>query len=310
MINIENKPVNLSFINTAEIIVKNIGFCDLSYLFKDRSYPYELAYDEKLNVGDIVMADCDKDIYYFMREIMRIPSQGEGSTHYLLDPANLAEINIANSSRVSVWKTKPRQTMSSLSTYCLMIYERIFRNRKFVLICRSNDDAELQSKRINKLIELLPKYMTNRIPSYDYFDCYIINSDETAWNFATYCIENGINIVVNDGEFIEHLHPMIVRYSMRDKDYDFRSFLSINSTINNTKSVDKKLINLIDSMNIHPFAPFTNDYKYDKGMVRIIYHYPDLGLTKEWLDKMKIMLNKDFDTIQSELLLTRKTINE
>lgn len=318
-----NQPINQSFFDTlSNLLIFSQVPLNLDYLFKIlhprilqmSSKDFEDIDKLEKRYQDEIYEECKDNIYFFLKDIMRIPVQGGGSIKYKLDIANLAEINFANSSRIGVWKQKPRQTMSSLSTYCLMIYERIFRHRKFVLICKNRSDIKLQSKRINDLINLIPKFILNRshIPSYDYFDYFFIESDEQAYNLANYCIDKGINIVVNDGEFVDHLYPLIIRYISRNiiNGDNFRSFLSVNSTINNTEKGDNRLFKLLDNIHVpHVKALYDNDYNDNRsniGIAKLHFKYEDLGFDQEWYDNMCKMLNNDKEIIESEILLIRK----
>ena len=277
-------------------------------------YDLNLSTEKKMMIVD----ECERNIWYFLREVVRIPTQGANNARFELNQNNCATIfNFCLS--VPTWSTSPRMTFRTMSI-------------KMIEICKSiarYDEAFIFDRTIGSLPDYLTKAkkIIRKIKGDDVglyhnttfaFSPDQINKDD---GFA-----EGANIIhFSDAEYFPHIGDIYKNHedifkAYRNRymalcaqssgmisEYDAKPFgLFFESTISDN-AAEYGAIDIIDS-----FVRWKNDF-YDwpaeyfsevKGFY-IYTGYKDLGYDDEWLKSRSLELNNDQDVIRRELLCKR-----
>lgn len=160
---IDTKTRNMSFLQTAADLrvlgVKNNTFFLKLYNKElqgvDPHAPF-LTQDTQL----AIINECMINIWYFLREVVRIPDSGGKGIPYQLNRANLAaawcfEHNIDH------YLTIPRQIGKTQSTISNFLWAFLFgtTNSDMIFMNKSQDDANKNLKRLKDQRDLLPKFL-------------------------------------------------------------------------------------------------------------------------------------------------------
>lgn len=110
-----------------------------------------------------VLAECMRNYWFFLREIVRIPTEGGevgGGVPYKLTRANLA-LNFGFILNWSMFLEQPRQTGKSISTICYYLWQFLFfgRNAKMLFLNKKLDDSKLNLQRLKDIRAALPDYL-------------------------------------------------------------------------------------------------------------------------------------------------------
>lgn len=110
-----------------------------------------------------VLAECMRNFWYFIREVVRIPVEGGevgGGMYYKLSRANLA-LNYGFILNWSMFLEQPRQTGKSISTICYYLWQFLFfaRNAKMLFLNKKLDDSKLNLERLIQIRQALPEYL-------------------------------------------------------------------------------------------------------------------------------------------------------
>lgn len=110
-----------------------------------------------------ILAECMRNYWYFLREVVRIPVEGGevgGGAYYKLSRANLA-LNYGFILNWSMFLEQPRQTGKTISTICYYLWQFLFygRNAKMLFLNKKFDDSKLNLQRLRDIRAALPEYL-------------------------------------------------------------------------------------------------------------------------------------------------------
>lgn len=107
-----------------------------------------------------VLTECAKNPWYFLREIVRIPSAGADGLIYRANRGNIAQAwCILNN--LDSWLCLPRQQGKTMSALALELWIYIFgtQHATFIFVNKDGPNAKENLRRIGDMIDLLPQYM-------------------------------------------------------------------------------------------------------------------------------------------------------
>ena len=107
-----------------------------------------------------VVTECSRNMWYYIREVARIPDQGGTSSPYLANRGNIAQA-WCFSKGIDSYLNLPRQrgkTQSALSEIG-WAYNFGTTNSQIIFVNKSGEDAKTNLGRLKEQIELLPKYL-------------------------------------------------------------------------------------------------------------------------------------------------------
>ena len=106
-----------------------------------------------------VLAEVRNNFWYYLREVVRIPSSGEPSK-FLLNRGNMAFLYMAIMN-FDCLLLQPRQTGKTIGTAVLYTYVYNFRtqNTQISLLNKEAKDCRLNLSRIRNIRDLLPSYL-------------------------------------------------------------------------------------------------------------------------------------------------------
>lgn len=259
--------------------------------------------------------DYDLNVIQFLKQV-RIPEPGQK------DPISF-KFNIANyfeaklfAENVSIWKSLTRQNYSTMNHLCLLIYDLIYNKRSGIIITKTKDDYKLLISKMQYIIEHLPEEITlytfvNKDNIQNYFEYIKLQSDQEAWELVDVAKEQRRNIMIDDAEFIPYINNIVTRIMIEEYSYSCPTVkLLANSTIND--DADKNLVNTLNQLyDVKRDNKFILDTLFGNkclgyNLAKIHYNYRDLGLSEDYAEKMKKLLNNDEDIFRREVLLERK----
>lgn len=115
-----------------------------------------------------VLAECFRNFWYFIREIVRIPTQG-GSINdgipYKLSRGNLA-LNWCCVNNINTFLELPRQHGKTISVDCwyLWVFNFGTTNSEFTFMNKKADDSKLNLRRLRDIRDTLPDYLKMDTP--------------------------------------------------------------------------------------------------------------------------------------------------
>lgn len=155
---------------------KNQSFLDMHYYLKAKGIKnnkfHLLLYDKDLaNVDpyDInlpvymkqkVFLECQRNFWYYIREVVRVQSQGGPYVRYRLDRGNLA-LNFCFTLNLNIYEEQPRQTGKTVGTnvWFSWVYNFGSRNANMVFLNKKHDDAKRNLNDLKNIIKALPAYL-------------------------------------------------------------------------------------------------------------------------------------------------------
>ena len=155
---------------------KNTSFLDMHYYLKARGiknnkfhlllYDKDLAnvdpYDNNLPVymKQKIFVECQRNFWYYVREVVRVQSQGGPYVRYKLDRGNLA-LNFCFTLNLNIYEEQPRQTGKTVGTevWYSWVYNFGSRNANMVFLNKKHDDAKRNLNDVKNLIKALPPYL-------------------------------------------------------------------------------------------------------------------------------------------------------
>lgn len=155
---------------------KNQSFLDMHYYLKAKGIKnnkfHLLLYDKDLaNVDpyDInlpvymkqkVFLECQRNFWYYIREVVRVQSQGGPYVRYRLDRGNLA-LNFCFTLNLNIYEEQPRQTGKTVGTnvWFSWVYNFGSRNANMVFLNKKHDDAKRNLNDLKNIIKALPPYL-------------------------------------------------------------------------------------------------------------------------------------------------------
>lgn len=316
---------NRDFIEIATLLLsQGVSNCRFMLTLYDKDLANVDPYDSDLStyMKNKIQAECSRNIWYYMREVVKIPMQGGGFIPMKLTRTTLAS-SYCYENNINSYMTTPRQQYSTVTQVVLSSYEYLFGNASTIAIKdKSNDDSSLYVKRLKDIIDHLPKYIQNNKDVSD-STCSILVTGKTKKDIIAAMNNFNADIVfMNDFEFIQYpmtlyetMLPMYAPRNMNRTKQGLRSVININSPAG-----DMTLNEMVDIFHfIEQSCPWKDKY-YDlnintlkqnisrntlNDMVYIAFSYRELGLTEEWFVNMSRMLMNNEKMIKRELLLER-----
>ena len=155
---------------------KNKSFLDMHYYLKARGINnnrfHLLLFDKDLeNVDPFDMSlpiymkqkifvECQRNFFYYIREVVRVQSQGGAPVRYKLDRGNLA-LNFCFTLNLNIYEEQPRQTGKTVGTevWYSWVYNFGSRNGSMIFLNKKHDDAKRNLGDVKQLLEMLPSYL-------------------------------------------------------------------------------------------------------------------------------------------------------
>ena len=119
-------------------------------------------YDENLSPQMIMMIiqECQLNIFYFLREVVRIPEQGAGPVPFKLDRGTLAAL-FCFANDINFYLIKPRQTGKSVGICAMLAWAFKFgiTNGQFMFAGNQEKTPKENLKKMKTYISSLPSYL-------------------------------------------------------------------------------------------------------------------------------------------------------
>jgi hypothetical protein len=164
-------PINF----TIDLTTTNISFIKMYKILKDLGISnnkfFLILYDSSLQGIDPhnpllspeiqarIAVECRRNIWYFLREVVRIPVAG-GHTKYKLNRGNLA-LTWCMINNFNAIEMLPRQNFKTVSALCnyVWFYRFATTNSKIYFGNKEFDDSKLNISRFKDIDKLLPSYL-------------------------------------------------------------------------------------------------------------------------------------------------------
>lgn len=164
---------------TYHMSTTNQSFLDMHYYLKERGIKnnafFLAIYDTNLigvdprdprlpfEMKKRVLAECYRNFWYFIREVVRIPVQGGsvgGGIPYKLSRGNLA-LNWACVNNINFFLELPRQHGKSISViiWYLWVFNFGTTNSEIAFFNKKHEDSKLNLRRLKDIREALPDYL-------------------------------------------------------------------------------------------------------------------------------------------------------
>lgn len=155
---------------------KNKSFLEMHYYLKARGIKnnkfHLLLYDRDLaNVDPYdlnlptymkqkIFLECQRNFWYYVREVVRVQSQGGPYVIYKLDRGNLA-LNFCFTLNLNIYEEQPRQTGKTVGTnvWFSWVYNFGSRNANMIFLNKKHDDAKRNLNDLKNIIKALPSYL-------------------------------------------------------------------------------------------------------------------------------------------------------
>ena len=336
---------------------KNKSFLDMHYYLKsigikknefmlallDPDLAYIDPHDPTLNpiMKHKVLIECMRNYFYFLREVVRIPSQGGAPMQFQLNRGNMA-YNWLSMLNLNTFYELPRQvgkTMSVMVRY-LYIYNFGTTNSHFALLHKSMDGAQDNLRTLKDLRDLLPPYLqlTERV----YLDGKIDKGKDNTREIVNPNNNNTIKV------FASATNKMRAASLLRGKTltlihYDEYGFMPYNDIVYmnaapsiRTASENARRAGAPYGITITTTAAFMatpegqaayamkenatpfNEQWYDltwpqlqqilhantkSNFVYVKYTYQELGYSEAWFNELCVLLKNSWPDIRREILL-------
>lgn len=162
---IDTKTSNQSFLNVhCQLKLLGIKNNDFFLLLLNPLLQGVNPHDPNISpeLAMMVVEECRQNIWYYLREVVRIPEQGTGTVPFQLDRGTLAAAYCFIHD-INFYITKPRQTGKSVGLCVLMSWAFKFgiTNGGFAFYANTEKNCKANLKRMKTYISLLPSYMAN-----------------------------------------------------------------------------------------------------------------------------------------------------
>ena len=155
---------------------RNKSFMEMHYYLKAKGiknnkfhlllYDNDLAnvdpYDPSLPtfMKQKIFLECQRNYWYYVREVVRVQSQGGPYVMYKLDRGNLA-LNFCFTLNLNIYEEQPRQTGKTVGTevWYSWVYNFGSRNANMIFLNKKHDDAKRNLSDLKNLIKALPSYL-------------------------------------------------------------------------------------------------------------------------------------------------------
>lgn len=289
-------------------------------------YDPELTPAQKMDI----IKECTLNIWYYLREVVRIPDVGGTYERFKLDVSVTPQIYTALIG-IDSWVTKPRLTRKTVNTLVIINHQRLFggfidhKNLQRIRFCSTNRENARQLKnRMKFLTDCLPVYIQNM--DCDKYKCIntdtpigLVKSEQKAVEIGSKFYDT--MIYFNEAEYIPEIASL---YMASRKPFLSSSIVAKHNNIISTVlfesviSDDTTATELLDKCTLwidKYYDLSTEDLKeivkrFPYQIIHIYTTYTELGLNNDWFERMCKALNNDEDVIRRELLLTRKNETE
>ena len=155
---------------------ENKSFLEMHYYLKARGIKnnkfHLLLYDKDLAGVDPydmslptymkqkIFLECQRNFWYYVREVVRVQSQGGPYVRYKLDRGNLA-LNFCFTLNLNIYEEQPRQTGKTVGTivWYSWVYNFGSRNANMIFLNKKHDDAKRNLNDLKNIIKVLPSYL-------------------------------------------------------------------------------------------------------------------------------------------------------
>lgn len=362
MVNTQNTIVQTVY---KQYSTNNQSFLDMHYFLKAKGIKnndfHLLIIDADLarvdprdpNIGQMyksrILRECLINYWYFIREIVRIPIEGEiNGIKFKLHRGNLA-LNFGFTMNWNMFIELPRQQGKTISICCRLLWEFNFgsRNSSFMFINKKHEDAKLNLARVKKIRKLLPSYLqlSNEV-GVSGKKLKIADRAETLDHPI-----NGNSIVTLPSARSKALANQLGRGCTQPRQwYDEFAFIPHVKDVYMSATPAYKTASMNAKANRNPYGiiisttpgdltteegqtafgmkenaiPF-NEAFYDRtqqeldemiygndnsNFIYIRFTYQQLGMSEDWFREMVIELQKDWSTIRREVLLEWASISD
>lgn len=157
------ETTNISFLQTASDL-KRLGIKNNKFFLKlyDKSLQGIDPHGKYISQEMVykIITECTRNIWYFLREVVRIPDQGGSGIKYQLNRANLA-LTWCFINHIDNWTCIPRQIGKTQSIIANLNYAFLFGTSSSDMALFNKDkEASVENlERMKRQRELLPKYL-------------------------------------------------------------------------------------------------------------------------------------------------------
>lgn len=321
--NIDYNTSNKSFLDVSTQL-ENYGIQNKTFMLRlyDQSLvhvdPYHAQDDE---IKSRIVRECERNIWYFFREVVRVPVQGGGTIPFKLDFTSCAQIYLFEKNMDS-WVTKSRFLFKSTTCQLLCKYTSIF-----PLLSDRTYNELINIYTINKVnISRHNRILYNSIPPYMKFSN--VNSKitklpgmESKLKYIEMCDFQDMPTLAYfpDTEYIKDIDEAyhIISTVMKGENSD--SLIISESTICDESNAENILQHSLiwknefydtpDWLLYDLFSNYDNKKEIDGKDIRLFhinFSYTDLGYDERWYKECARMLNNDYEAIRREILCERK----
>ena len=120
--------------------------------------PYDLSLPTYMKQK--IFLECQRNFWYYVREVVRVQSQGGPYVRYRLDRGNLA-LNFCFTLNLNIYEEQPRQTGKTVGTnvWFSWVYNFGSRNANMIFLNKKHDDAKRNLNDLKNIIKALPSYL-------------------------------------------------------------------------------------------------------------------------------------------------------
>lgn len=271
-----------------------------------------------------VIAECSINIWYFFREVVRVPIQGGGCNRFTLDLSSCAQIYLT-AKRKNSWVTKSRMLFKTTLCQLLCIYVGIFPTlalrykKERISIYTFNKRDRIHHEKV--LIDLLPDYM--RLIN---VNTYSISVPKIGWESERqYIVSDNIKIptfvYLCEAEYIDNvdqLYKDILNLQKSDPNtlelyrtnYPYMSIIAEGTICDETRAVELINHSIRWDNDFYDLSDEELDNRskiYDETeLFHIDFEYYELGYNQDWYNRMVSVLNHDPDIVRREIDCKRK----
>ena len=273
---------NLSFVEMSKYL-KGIGIGNHDFMLElhDPSLAGIDPFDKGLSsyMQKKVIKECKENIWYFLREIVRIPNVGRSTSIMTLNRATTATAFLY-AKRISSWLTAPRTTGKDWMAAALATWDEVFGDRSVWFAASHINQARQHLSRSNQICMHMPDYIKQAC------------STKTAEAFSSHSrqktsdtpfkdrVSKFSTVVVSDAEYVKYINDYAKTMgSMKDLTVLYNSVVSDDAKINGALDVlaatvpwDEKMYDTLTDQKIRAMT------KRPKKVVHIKYNFSDLGM--------------------------------
>jgi hypothetical protein len=254
-------------------------------------------YDKKSFRGKNIIDEITSNVWYFLREVVRINTLDDGLVPFNINLINLETLFLLENG-ADVYLTSPRQTFGTI-TLCVYMLWKAYTNTgnpkfKYSFTSSNNYSTNLMFDRIKSLIKF-PDYICKDLSSY------------VDYKFVTDYIPDIDFLFIDDFEFMKNNDiNNVLKILKAKRDGKINTQIVFKSSLGHEKSLGRRIADDIAKTS-HKFEYFLFDNPEFIQKNELYYVIEDIEelMPKINIDKIKKILNNDKDTIKRELLCDR-----